>query len=56
MNSPGWRGAALRAKRSLVPFPIRAHAWVGGQVPVGGTGEAAVRSISPSILPPFPSL
>ena len=27
----------LRAKGSLVQFPVRAHAWVAGQVPRWGT-------------------
>ena len=28
--------AGLRTKGLLVPFPVRAHAWVACQVPVGG--------------------
>ena len=34
--------ASLRTKGSLVQFPIRAHAWVSGQVgpPGGGVQEA----------------
>ena len=28
--------AGLRTQKSLVPFPVRAHAWVAGQVPSGG--------------------
>ena len=38
-HSPGWSGsvaimgAGLRTKGSLVQFPVRAHAWVAGQVP-----------------------
>ena len=28
--------AGLRTKGSLVQFPVRAHAWVVGQVPSGG--------------------
>ena len=28
--------ASLRTKRSLVRFPVRAHAWVEGQVPTRG--------------------
>ena len=27
---------SLQAKGSLVRFPVRAHAWVAGQVPCGG--------------------
>ena len=27
---------SLRTKGSLVQFPVRAHAWVAGQVPCGG--------------------
>ena len=26
----------LRTERSPVPFPVRTHAWVAGQVPNGG--------------------
>ena len=29
----GGLSAGLRTKRSLVRFPVRAHAWVAGQVP-----------------------
>ena len=32
--------AGLQTKELLVQFPVRAHAWVGGQVPTGGTQEA----------------
>ena len=28
--------ASLQTKGSLVQFPVRAHAWVAGQVPSGG--------------------
>ena len=30
-------GLSLLTKGSLVVFPVRAHAWVAGQVPSGGT-------------------
>ena len=32
--------ASLRTKGSLVQFPVRAYAWVAGQVPVGGMRKA----------------
>ena len=31
-----WLSAGLRIKGSPVQFPVRAHAWVEGQVPSGG--------------------
>ena len=31
-----WLGAGLRTKGSPVQFPVRAHAWVVGQVPSRG--------------------
>ena len=31
-----WIGASLQTKGLLVGFPVRAHAWVVGQVPSGG--------------------
>ena len=50
--------AGLRTKGSLVPFPVRAHAWVVGQVPSGGVLERQLH-IGVSLLLfllPFPSL
>ena len=38
--------ADLRTKRSLVQFPVRAHAWVVGQVPIWGRERG-----NPSIFP-----
>ena len=35
--------AGLRTKGSPVWFPVRAHAWVAGQVPSGGAQEANTR-------------
>ena len=32
----GRLSASLQTKGSLVQFPVRAHAWVGGRVPSGG--------------------
>ena len=31
-----WIESGLRTKGSPVRFPVRAHAWVAGQVPSGG--------------------
>ena len=31
-----WWNTGLRTKGSLVQFPVRAHAWVAGQVPSRG--------------------
>ena len=36
IQSPGWCLNGLRTKGSLVQFPVRAHAWVSGQVPSRG--------------------
>ena len=46
--------AGLRTKGSLVQFPVRAHAWVAGQVPSWGMQEATTHlyfflSLSPSL-------
>ena len=35
-----WIKCHLRTKRLQFGFPVRAHVWVSGQVPVGGTQEA----------------
>ena len=41
--------ASLRTKGLPVLFPVRAHAWVAGQVPIGGAGEATTHCcFSPS--------
>ena len=54
---------SLGAKRSLVQFPLRAHAWVVGQIPswghVIGNRMMYLSHIDvslPLFLPPFPSL
>ena len=31
-----WIKRGLQTKGSLVRFPVRAHAWVAGQLPIGG--------------------
>ena len=51
------KSAGLRNGRSLVRFPVRAHAWVAGQFPVGGVHQCSLthRCFSPS-LSPFPPL
>ena len=47
--------ATLRTKRLLVRFPVRAHAWVAGQVPVGGAREATTHwCFSPFLSPSLP--
>ena len=46
-----------QTKRSLVQFPVRAHAWVAGQIrsPVGGVWEATTYwCFSPSLSPSLP--
>ena len=35
-----WLSAGLQTKGLPVQFLVRAHAWVAGQVPCGGTQEA----------------
>ena len=35
-----WIECGLRTKGSQVQFPVRAHAWIAGQIPSGGMGEA----------------
>ena len=46
--------AGLQTKRSLVWFPVRAHAWVAGQVPSWGSARTTDRCFSPSISPSLP--
>ena len=49
--------AGLQTKGSLVQFPVRAHAWVAGQVPSRGHKRQPHIDVSlPLFLPPFPSL
>ena len=50
-----WLSARLRIKGLLVPFPVRAHAWVIGQVPGRGRarGNYTLMFLSPSFS--FPS-
>ena len=51
-SHPGWCGLStgLETKGSPVWFPVRAHAWVAGQVPRGGAWEAATHwCFSPSL-------
>ena len=45
----------LRTKRSPVQFPVRAHAWIAGQVPSRNAGEATTIDVSLplSLLPPL---
>ena len=49
--------ASLRARGSPMPYPVRAHAWVAGQVPSGGhvRGSHTLMFVSLSPTPP-PSL
>ena len=47
--------AGLQTKGSLVPFPVRAHAWVGGQVCRGSVWGATTHwCFSPSLSPSLP--
>ena len=46
--------AGLRTERLQVRFPVRARAWVVGQVPIWGVRESDVSL--PLFLPPFLSL
>ena len=50
--------ASLQTKGSLVLFPVRAHAWVVGQVPTKGACEwlPHIDISLPLFLLPFPSL
>ena len=43
--------ACLRTKGSLVRFPVRAHAWVAGQIPSGGHVRGNHWCFSPSLSP-----
>ena len=45
-----WIECGLQTKGSLVQFPVRAHAWVVGQVPSGGhvRGNHTLMFLSPS--------
>ena len=45
--------AGLRTKGPPVQFPVRAHAWVVGQVPTRGLTRG---NHTLMFLPPFPSL
>ena len=50
--------AGLQTRELLVQFPVRAHAWVVGQVPTWGAHKRQPH-IDVSVLlfvPPFPSL
>ena len=51
-----WLGTRLQTRRSLVQFPVRAHAWVAGQVPSGGRmrGNHTVMFLSLSFSLPSP--
>ena len=49
----GW-SVGLQTKGLLVPFPVRAHAGITGQIPGGGACER--QSHIDVSLPPFPSL
>ena len=44
-----WIECGLQTKGSLVQFPVRAHAWVVGQVPSGGhvRGNHTLMFLSP---------
>ena len=49
--------ASLQATGSLVQFPVRAHAWVEGQVPSMGCEKQPHTDVSlPHFLYPFPSV
>ena len=56
-------GVGLQTKGSPVQFPVRAHAWVAGQVPTWGRVRGSQMTFLlhidvslPLFLPPFPSL
>ena len=51
-----WIECRLQTKGSPVRFPVRAHAWVAGQVPRGGhvRGNHTLTSLSPSPSPSSP--
>ena len=47
--------ASLQTKGSLVQFPVRAHAWVAGQVPSDGAHERQPHiDVSLPLSPSFP--
>ena len=51
-----WLNTGLQSKGSLVQFPVRAHAWVAGQVPSRGDTQGATTHwcFSPSLSPSLP--
>ena len=48
--------ASLQTEGSLVQFPVRAHAWVVGQVPIWGCAGGSQLMFLSLFLLPFPSL
>ena len=48
-----WLSASLQIKGSLVQFPVRAHAWVSGQVPSRGRMRGNHPLMFPSLSPSF---
>ena len=50
-----WIEHGLGTKGSPVQFPVRAHAWVAGQVPNGGHVRGNHTLMFLSLIPPFPS-
>ena len=52
-----WIECGLKTKGSQVRFPVRAHAWIAGQIPSGGHGRGNPTLIFLSLfLLPSPSL
>ena len=51
-----WIERGLQTTGLPVRFPVRAHAWIAGQVPSGGHMRGNHTSIFLSLFPPFPSL
>ena len=49
-----WIEHGLQTKGSPVQFPVRAHAWVVGQVPSKGRARGTHTLIFPSLSPSFP--
>ena len=49
-----WLSVGLKTKGSLVRFPVRAHAWVIGQVPSGGRARAKQTLMFLSLSPSLP--
>ena len=49
-----WIEHGLQTKRLLVQFPVRAHAWVAGQVPSGGHMRGNHTLIFLSLSPSLP--